>query len=213
METFSALLAICAGNSPVNGEFTTQRPVTRSFDIFFHLRLNKQLSKQSWGWWFEKLSRPLCHCNVNKHAHASRLVLFCWCKVPHNFTAIDQIFFSDLVIYVHVFVNFHAMLTLWVRLVFGSVLNKNTLRILHYTRPNTAFIKKEFTQIVKQPLNNNPLTTNHYLNRRGIISLTPWRLISRPSLSELAKTVRWLLGDPSHKWECSQRMSRTRGVL
>ena len=40
METFSALLAICAGNSPVTGEFPTQRPVTRSFDVFFDLRLN-----------------------------------------------------------------------------------------------------------------------------------------------------------------------------
>ena len=46
METFSALLAICAGNSPVPGEFPTQRPVTRSFDVFFDLRLNKLLSKQ-----------------------------------------------------------------------------------------------------------------------------------------------------------------------
>ena len=35
METFSALLAICAGNSPVPGEFPSQRPVTRSFDVFF----------------------------------------------------------------------------------------------------------------------------------------------------------------------------------
>ena len=35
METFSALLAICAGNSPVPGEFPAQRPVTRSFDVFF----------------------------------------------------------------------------------------------------------------------------------------------------------------------------------
>ena len=35
METFSALLAICAGNSPVTGEFPTQSPVTRSFDVFF----------------------------------------------------------------------------------------------------------------------------------------------------------------------------------
>ena len=35
METFSALLAICAGNSPVPGEFPTQRPVTRSFVVFF----------------------------------------------------------------------------------------------------------------------------------------------------------------------------------
>ena len=55
METFSALLAICAGNSPVPGEFPTQRPVTRSFDVFFDLRLNTRLSKQSWGWWFETL--------------------------------------------------------------------------------------------------------------------------------------------------------------
>ena len=39
METFSALLAICAGNSPATGEFPTQRPVTRSFDVFFDLRL------------------------------------------------------------------------------------------------------------------------------------------------------------------------------
>ena len=35
METFSALLALCAGNSPVTGEFPSQRPVTRSFDVFF----------------------------------------------------------------------------------------------------------------------------------------------------------------------------------
>ena len=64
METFSALLAICAGNSPVPGEFPTQRPVTRSFDVFFDLRLNKWFSKQSWGWWFETLSCPLWrHCN------------------------------------------------------------------------------------------------------------------------------------------------------
>ena len=59
METSSALLAICAGNSPVTGEFPAQRPVTRSFDVFFDLRLNKRLSKQSWGWWFETLSCPL----------------------------------------------------------------------------------------------------------------------------------------------------------
>ena len=62
METFSALLTICAGNSPVPGEFPTQRPVTRSFDVFFDLRLNKQLSKQSRGWWFETLS-----CSLWRH--------------------------------------------------------------------------------------------------------------------------------------------------
>ena len=52
METFSALLAICTGNSPVPGNFPAQRPVTRSFNVFFDLRPNKRLSKQSWGWWF-----------------------------------------------------------------------------------------------------------------------------------------------------------------
>ena len=65
METFSALLALCAGNSPVPGEFPAQRPVTRSFDVFFDLRLNKPLSKQWWGWWFETLSSPSWRqCNV-----------------------------------------------------------------------------------------------------------------------------------------------------
>ena len=44
METFSALLAICAGNSPVTGEFPAQRPVTRSCDVFSDLRLNKRFN-------------------------------------------------------------------------------------------------------------------------------------------------------------------------
>ena len=59
MEKFSALLALCAGNSPVPGEFPSQRTVARSFDIFLDLHRNKRLSKQSWGWWFETQSRPL----------------------------------------------------------------------------------------------------------------------------------------------------------
>ena len=65
MGMFSALLAICAGNSPVTGEFPTQRPVTRSFDAFFDLSLNKRLSKPSWSWWVETPSRPLWrHCHA-----------------------------------------------------------------------------------------------------------------------------------------------------
>ena len=47
METFSASLALRAGNSPVTGEFHSKMPITRSFDVFFDLRLNKALSKQS----------------------------------------------------------------------------------------------------------------------------------------------------------------------
>ena len=52
METLSSLLALCVGNSPVTGEFPTQRPVKWNFDVFFDLGLNNQLSKESWGWWF-----------------------------------------------------------------------------------------------------------------------------------------------------------------
>ena len=80
METFSALLAICAGNSPVPGEFPAQRPETRSLDVFFDLRLNKRLSKQSRGWWFETLSHPLWrHRNEGKIGHNDILRLF-----PHS---------------------------------------------------------------------------------------------------------------------------------
>ena len=60
-----ALLAICAGNSPVTGEFPAQKPVTRCFDIFFDLHMNKRLSNRSWGWWFETLSQQFWRpCNV-----------------------------------------------------------------------------------------------------------------------------------------------------
>ena len=84
METFAALLDLCAGNSPVTGEFPAQRPVTRSFDVFFDLRLNKQLSKQWWGWWFETPSRPLWrHCNVWPKSYKPN----CWyqCKLWRHF--------------------------------------------------------------------------------------------------------------------------------
>ena len=54
METFPALLAICAGNSPVNGEFPAQRPVMQSFDVFFDLCLNK-------GWVNNREAGDLIH--------------------------------------------------------------------------------------------------------------------------------------------------------
>ena len=50
METISALLAFSAGNSPVSGDFPSQRPVTRSFDIFFDLCPKKRFGEQLWGW-------------------------------------------------------------------------------------------------------------------------------------------------------------------
>ena len=75
MKTFSALLALCAWNSPVTGDFPAQRPVTRSFDVFFDERLNKQLSKQTLGWWFETQSVSLWrHSNDVKWLKLERIL-------------------------------------------------------------------------------------------------------------------------------------------
>ena len=67
IKIFSALLALCARNSPVTGEFPSHRPVSRSFDVFYDMRQNKRLSKQSRRWWFEMPSRSLWrHCDSIK---------------------------------------------------------------------------------------------------------------------------------------------------
>ena len=68
------------------GEFTAHRPLTRSFDVFFGLRLNKRLSKQSWGWWFETLSFPLWrHRNVDKPWQQDNLDCFPWEVLAQKF--------------------------------------------------------------------------------------------------------------------------------
>ena len=74
-EKISALLAICAVNSPVTSEFPAQRPVTRRFDVSFDLRLNKRLSKQWWDWWFETPSRPLWRHNNESQSPINDITL------------------------------------------------------------------------------------------------------------------------------------------
>ena len=69
MEAFSVLLALCAGKSPVTGEFPSQRPVAQSFGIFFDLRLNKRLSKQSRRQW---LKTPWCHYDITVMIHRKK---------------------------------------------------------------------------------------------------------------------------------------------
>ena len=91
METFSALL--CEENSPVTGDFLSQSPATRSFDAFFDLHLNKQLSKQSRRQLFETQLRSLWrHCN-EWHAYNFRLdwksiVVIMWCQICRQWTDI-----------------------------------------------------------------------------------------------------------------------------
>ena len=76
--------------APSQWETTLQCNATCSFDVFFDLHLNKRLSKQSWGWWFETLSRPLwCHCNGLGAKQAKRHYLNQWLPrplTPHGIT-------------------------------------------------------------------------------------------------------------------------------
>ena len=64
--------------SPFFGEFPSQRSVMQNFDVFFDLRPNKLLSKQSWGWWFETPLRPLWR-------HRNDLVRSAW-SMDHGST-------------------------------------------------------------------------------------------------------------------------------
>ena len=99
METFSALLALYAGNFPA------QRPVTRSFDVFFDLRLNKRLSKQPWGWWFETPAWSLWrHRNEkwipNNRWYASCLLSFVFSNIYHLLLiSIQQVTYFCTVLY------------------------------------------------------------------------------------------------------------------
>ena len=72
METFSALLALCAGNSPVTGEFPTQRPVTRSFDIFFDLHQNKRLRLVIW----DAISPIMTSLLITRHCYVGVIFFF-----------------------------------------------------------------------------------------------------------------------------------------
>ena len=72
------VIGLCAGNSPVTGEFPTQRPVTRSFDASFDVHLKKRLSKQPWGWWIETLSWSLwrqCNGSLVKWGYVTSFVI------------------------------------------------------------------------------------------------------------------------------------------
>ena len=94
METFSALLAIWAGNSPVPSEFPAQRPVMQSFDVFFDLCLNRRLCKQSWGWWLEMPSHSLlCQCNEICSCYALH-VFIVWYKKWSPCTSVFDQFIS-----------------------------------------------------------------------------------------------------------------------
>ena len=108
METFSALLALCAGNSPVAVEFPSQRLVTRRFDTFFVLPLNN-------GWVNNReagdLGRHRAHYDLNCNAvwswqvHDIESATYCtvyWCMAS-NLKALRYLFLTKKSIYVWVY--------------------------------------------------------------------------------------------------------------
>ena len=99
MEIFSALLAVCARNSLVTGEFPSKRPVERSFDIYLTRALNKRLSKQSRGWWLVTPSSSLWRqCDVwLSEMWRTGLAPACFptrAIFPHAIQGTDQIWFE-----------------------------------------------------------------------------------------------------------------------
>ena len=78
-----------------------QWPVTRSFDIFFYLHLNKRLSKQTWGWWSDMPSRSLWrHCNVQRIA-SYFLSKFQWKLSPYIQLTISHHWLDAYVVPIH----------------------------------------------------------------------------------------------------------------
>ena len=118
------------------GEFSTQRPVTRSFDVFFDLRPNKRLSKHWWGWWFEMPSHPLWrHCNASSAVmmimkmFTSMMIpicLFCLLPLKHGYKILEFIslivceFYSIQFSFYYIILRQH-----WDRKLLGGDYNNN----------------------------------------------------------------------------------------
>ena len=107
-------------NSPVLGEFPAQKPVTRRFDVFFDLRLNKRLSQQSWSWWFNTLPLPLWRHSNDTHLYLHRTAkdmfqsYFVCLFVPSIYLFVQcQIKMLNAVKFQARVLNKHLVLALW----------------------------------------------------------------------------------------------------
>ena len=87
---------LCAGNSPVTGEFSSQRPVMRNIDVFCDLRVNKRLSKQSRSWWFETPSRSLWRHFNDHNAHNNEICIRCCAPTRHPHISLSWVSYGRL---------------------------------------------------------------------------------------------------------------------
>ena len=167
MEIFSALLAICAGNSPVTGEFRAQRPVARSFDIFFGLRLNKRWSKQWWGWWFETPSRPLWrHCIEN--SRINELIIRKVCRNGFYIRPVVESHFN-IVVYVCISLCDHPDIFLEVWMMVNQVLDCS----------DQTKIVIQWPIIIQISMTRYGVTKPHWVKYALGVSMTRKRLISK----------------------------------
>ena len=111
------------GEFPVN--FPTQRPVTRSCVVFFDLHLNKRLSKQRWGWWFETVSRPLW-----RH----RYELSCFITSEYNKSQISATFIMLVEI------SSHDLMIFMMKSVRPRPFNRFNIRFICNTRKSVILI-------------------------------------------------------------------------
>ena len=127
METFPALLALCAANSPVSGEFPAKRPATRGFDFFFDLCLVKRLRKHSPCWWFETQSRPLWrHCNETASRHPCEKGLAICCIAVQKWLDVEC--FLTTLRYIQYTAPRKCWIRVWIRIngpVLSADLNNN----------------------------------------------------------------------------------------
>ena len=155
------------------GEFPTQRPVTRSFGVFFDLRLNKRLSKQLWGWWFETLSWSLWrHCNGTKTISMSfsnyfdRKTVFNFCyehtKGPFTLTSSNTTWHHSLIM------SFYFLCTIPIAVF--------TLRTFFVLRMPLALITSErgetITEARRQPAYCRPNTRPFW--KRNNVTVNQW---------------------------------------
>ena len=113
METVSALLALCAGNSPVTCEFPAQRQETWSFDVFFVLRMNKRVSNQ-----FEAVDLRR-HCPACRtYEIATRFWVVVICPIIKCLTVLEFSFILfNLCLFITIFnfiLNYVLIVTSWI---------------------------------------------------------------------------------------------------
>ena len=139
------------------GEFTGHRwifrtkPVTRSFDVFFDLRLNKRLSKQSWNWWFETPLWPLWR-HRNEISIISELLFMLFHSSCENVMTWEHLWRCDI---------------FFTRLIWAICLVKQFLGVT-----------ESFPFILQKPHNQSGIVKIHHLNACPIsnlvISIPDW---------------------------------------